>query len=86
MPLTTHRRWEGLDTPREADEMIAEQIERGVALGRSRHEVTRDLWFQARSLLLDTPRRAEIFPERPMLMRAYRAARLAHFATLGGPR
>lgn len=86
MPLTTHRRWEGLDTPRKADEMIAEQIERGVALGRSRHEVTQDLWFQARSLLLSTPRRIENFPERPMLMRAYRAARLAHFATLRDPR
>lgn len=85
MPLTTRRRWEGLDTPRKADEMIAEQIERGIALGRSRHEVTRDLWFQARSLLLETPYRAENFPERPMLTRAYRAARLAHFATLGGP-
>lgn len=46
---------------------------------------TRDLWFQARSLLLETPYRAENFPERPMLTRAYRAARLAHFATLGGP-
>lgn len=86
MPLTTHRRWEGLDTPHKADEMIAQQIERGIALGQSRHEVTRDLWFQARSLLLDTPRRIENFPERPMLMRAYRAARLAHFATLGDPR
>ena len=86
MPLTTHRRWEGVTNRHEADEIIAQQIERGVALGRSRHEVTRDLWFQARSLLLDTPYRTENFPERPMLMRAYRAARLAHFATLGDPR
>lgn len=86
MPLTTRRRWEGLDTPREADEMIAEQIARGVALGRSRREVTQDLWFQARSLLLETPYRTENFPERPMLMRASRAACLAHFATLGDPR
>lgn len=86
MPLTTRRRWEGLDTPRKADEMIAEQIARGVALGRSRREVTQDLWSQARSLILETPSRTENFPERPMLWRAYRAARLAHFATLRDPR
>lgn len=86
MPLTTRRRWEGLDTPREADEMIAEQIARGVALGRSRREVTQDLWSQAHSLILETPYRTENFPEHPMLMRAYRAACLAHFATLRDPR